>query len=277
MRVLRLCLLTVLIPAMCVFAAFFETGGASSIPDKIDTTLFTGERLVYAIKWNPPWYMFFMPTMEAGEMLIEQAGVEEFRGKPAFKTVMRGRSSGALSKALMPVEDEFVFYSDPETLCAEGGITKIREGKRKRLLELEYFREAGELRFRATDESVTPPKINKDVTLADIPSCVRDPFSALYIYRTLPLRNDYSNSIVIGNDDKVMEVQAHVEKQERIETQTGALNAWKIRTDALKGGLFREGGQFWVWLAADEKKTPLRFEAKVRLGQVSCILKSATP
>ena len=34
------------------------------------------------------------------------------------------------------------------------------------------------------------------------------------------------------------------------------------------GGLFKEGGQFKIWFSADEKKVPVQFEVKVKLGRV---------
>ena len=37
--------------------------------------------------------------------------------------------------------------------------------------------------------------------------------------------------------------------------------------------LFKEGGQFWIWLSADERKIPVQFEVKVKLGKVMGKLK----
>jgi hypothetical protein len=54
----------------------------------------------------------------------------------------------------------------------------------------------------------------------------------------------------------------------------GKSAAWNIRTAALMGGLFKEGGQFRIWLSADQRKVPLQFEAKVSLGKVVGKLKS---
>ena len=31
------------------------------------TPFAVGEKLVYRVEWSPPWYLFFLPTMEAGE------------------------------------------------------------------------------------------------------------------------------------------------------------------------------------------------------------------
>jgi hypothetical protein len=244
---------------------------------KADFSRFAGETLVYTIKWDPPWYMFFLPKMEAGELTFSFQGADEFRGKPAVKIVVEARSSGTLAKlANMEVLDEFLFYSSPETLCAEGSVSKIREGKRRRLDELEYFQDERRLHYRRFDESVTPPKLQKDVTKTDLPLCVRDPFSTLYFYRTLPLEKNYGKNLIVGNDDKVLEIRTRIEDQEQVDTPAGKFTAWKIRTDALRGGLFREDGEFRIWFSADERKAPVQFEARVRLGHVLGVLKSVS-
>ena len=143
-----------------------------------------------------------------------------------------------------------------------------------RLLELEYFQDERRLHFRAFDESVTPSVLQKEVSKADLPLCVRDPFSTLYFYRTLPLVKGFEKRIAVGNDEKVLEVRARVENQESVETPAGRFAAWKVRTDALSGALFSQNGEFRIWMSADERKAPVRFEAKVRLGQVIGVLKT---
>jgi hypothetical protein len=236
-----------------------------------------GEHLIYTIKWDPPWYLFFLPNMTAGELDLQLEGQAEFKNKPLLKIVLRARSSGTLAKlAGMKVEDEFIFYTEPGTFCTQGALGTIREGKRRRRQELEYLSESRQLHFREIDEAVVPPKLKKDIVKESIPACVQDPFSALYAYRGETLQQGLVRTHVIGNDDKIKEVRTHVEKQETVSTPSGQFVSWKIRTDALKGGLFKEGGQFYVWLSADERKLPIQFEAKVSLGRVLGVLKSVT-
>jgi hypothetical protein len=232
-----------------------------------------GEQLVYTIKWDPPWYLFFLPTMEAGEADLQLIGETEH--KKATKIVVKAHSSGSLAKmAGIKVEDEFVFFSEPGTFCTKTASQKIRESKRKRQIDIEYFPEDRKLRFREMDESVDPPKLRHDEIKNDIPSCVHDPFSALYFYRTLPLREGHSQTLMIGDNDKVKEVQCRVEKKETVEVPAGKFSAWKITTSSLMGGVFKEGGQFRIWLSADDKKTPLQFEVRVKLGRILGKLKT---
>jgi hypothetical protein len=228
-----------------------------------------GEQLVYTIKWDPPWYLFFLPTMEAGEADLQVVGETKYKNKKAIKITLKAHSSGSLAKiAGIKIEDEFVFFSEPDTFCTRSASQKIREGKRKRQIDIEYLHEARQLHFREMDESVTPPNLKHDEIKNDIPACVQDPFSALYSYRMLPLREEHTHNLMIGDNDKVKEVQCHVEKRETIEVPAGKFSAWKITTSSLMGGVFKEGGQFRIWLSADDKKVPLQFEVRARVGRV---------
>ncbi|MBN2242851.1 MAG: DUF3108 domain-containing protein [Acidobacteria bacterium] len=233
-----------------------------------------GERLAYAIEWDPPWWFLLLPTMHAADAELEITQEGEFRGRRTYKIVLKAQSRGILaSLSGMTIDDEFVFLSEPDTLCTFSASKKIREGKRKRQIDVEYFRDTGQLHIRELDESVTPPEIRKDALKDNIPACVQDPLSALYFLRRIPLEKDSVHTSVIGHDDVVKEVKSRVLKLETLQTTGGELPAWKIDTVALLGGLFKEGGQFKIWLSADERQIPLQFEVKVKIGRVTGKLK----
>jgi hypothetical protein len=228
-----------------------------------------GEELIYTIKWDPPWYMFFLPAMEAGEAHLHLKGETEYKNGKALKVVLQAHSSGSLAKlAGLKIEDTYDFVVEPESYCTFASSAKIREGKRKRQIDIEYLRETRQLHFREVDEAVDPPQIKKDVIKNDIPLCVRDPFSALYFYRMAPLQLNHEQTLVIGDNDKIKEIRCRVEKQESVEVPAGKFSAWRVNTTALMGGLFKEGGQFKIWFSADDRKIPVKFEVRVRLGRV---------
>jgi len=253
-----------------------QTRPLEQVPALSATPYSLGERLVYVVKWDPPWYLFFLPSMEAGEIDLQLAGETEYKGQKAWKIIFRAHSSGMLVKMSgVKIDDEYIVITEPETFCSLNISQRIREGKRKRTIDVEYLRAAGQLHIREMDESVDPPRLKRDEVKNNIPSCVQDPFSAIYFLRLSDLRLKHEQTFVIGHDDRIKEIRTHVEKQETVETPMGKSAAWNIRTAALMGGLFKEGGQFRIWLSADQRKTPLQFEAKASLGKVIGKLKSA--
>jgi len=230
---------------------------------------FSGERLVFSVEWDPPWYFLFLPTMEAGTIEIQLAGETDYCGKKAVRIMFQANSSGILSKlARLDIEDKFVYLAERETLCCLTVSRKIHEGKRRRQIDVRYFRESGNLHIRELDESVVPPKLKKDTTVGDIPPCVHDPLSAIYLLRMNPFFIKHTRTFLVGHDDRLKKIQTFVEKKENIETPAGKFEAWRTETTALSGGLFKEGGQLRIWFSADEKKLPVQFEIKVRLGRV---------
>lgn len=234
-----------------------------------------GERLQYVIKWDPPWYLFFLPAMEAGELEMQIQGEAEYGNQKALKISFGARSSGTLVKlAGVKVEDTFIVLTDPESFCTFSVSKKIHEGKRRRQIDVEYLRETNRLHFREIDEAAIPSKIKKDEFLENIPSCVQDPLSALYSLRSMELRNGFGKTFVVGHDSRIKEIRVQAESQDKVETQLGNFDSWRINTAALMGGLFKDGGQLTIWLSADDRKLPVQFEVKTRLGRVVGKLKA---
>jgi hypothetical protein len=236
-----------------------------------------GEKLVFRVEWNPPWYLFFLPSMEAGEATLSLAGETRYQDKKALKIVFTARSSGMLVKlAGVKVDDYYEFTTDPETFCTFSVAKKIREGKRMRDIDLVYLPETRQMHMREVDVAVSPSKVLSDKDYENIPPCVKDLFSALYAVRRTKLEAGATYRVVAGDNQYVKEVEVHVEKSERVLTPKGRYSTWQVNTVAVLGGLFKDGGQFRMWLSADERKMPVKFEAKVYLGKVTGSLKEVS-
>ena len=235
-----------------------------------------GERLVYRIDWNPPWFLFFMPAIEAGEVTLTLAGEVLYQDTKALKIVFSALSSGTLMRLFgLKVEDTYEFVTDAQSFCTHTVAKKIREGKHKRDIEVVYLRDSRQLHKREVDVSTVVPRIIRDKNYEDIPPCVKDLFSALYSLRRLPLTASSSYRFLVSDDERIKEVEVRIERIEKVETPSGVYRAWRINTVAVLGGLFKNGGQFRMWLTADERKLPVRFEVQVSLGRASGSLKAA--
>lgn len=235
-----------------------------------------GESLVFQIEWNPPWFLFFLPNMIAGDAQVQLSQEIEYQGRKAIRIVFKAQSSGTFADlAGVQVDDEFVYISDARTFCTFTAAEKIREGKRRRDIDVVYFPDSERLHIREVDLAVAPGKVKKDEYKENIPKCVKDVFSALLSIRLREFHPGMVQRSLVANTDKIKEVETIVEKQEVINTPMGRFNAWRLNTVALLGTLFKEGGQFRIWLTADQRKLPVQFEAKVRLGKVTGKLKAA--
>jgi hypothetical protein len=235
-----------------------------------------GEKLTFNVEWNPPWYLFFLPDVQAGDAELELAQELEYQGRKAFKIVFRVHSSGAFVKLVgIKVDDYFEYITDAETFCTIAATRRVREGRHKRDIDVVYVPASDQLHIRDVDLAVVPNKTRKDEYKNNIPKCVRDLFSALYWVRAHEFHAGVVHRSVVGNDDKVKEVESVVEKRELIVTPIGQFEAWRLNTMAILGGLFKDSGQFRFWLTADNRKLPVQFEARISLGKVTGKLKAA--
>lgn len=262
-----------LLPAVLLAAGIAHPGpaqdpGVSAKP--ADRAFALGERMVYHVEWSPPWYLFFLPSMHAGEASLGISEGPEVDGKKATRVLFTAQSSGTLAKLTgVDVDDYYESFVNGETLCTFKVIKKIREGKRKRDSEVEYRSSTGQMHIREVNVATSPPKVDRDQVIDDIPACVKDIFTALYDARTKDFDLGVSHRLLIADDDKIREVEVRVLKETVVKTVLGKLNTWEVDTVSLLGGLFKDGGQFRMWLTADERKLPVKFEVKVRLGKVT--------
>lgn len=229
-----------------------------------------GEKLVFRVDWNPPWYLFFLPSMEAGNVEVNLVGETQFQNKRALKITFTAHSSGTLVKlAGFKIDDYYEFLTDPETLCTFSAIKKERQGKRKRDIEVVYLPETRQLHIKDLDVAAAPPMIKRDRFIDEVPPCVQDVLSALYSLRLKEIGSGMRIRSLVGDNDRFKEVESRVGKRETLETPSGKYDTWRLETFSLMGGLFKEGGQFKLWLTADNRKMPVQFEARVNLGKVT--------
>jgi hypothetical protein len=228
-----------------------------------------GERLEYQIEWDPPWYLFFLPRMDAGNVLLSIPEEMDHFGRKAVVIEFKAQSSGTMANLTgFRIDDDFRFVADAVTFCAISSTKKEREGKRKRNIDVEYLPESNQLHILEVDVAVTPSVVKKDAFKEGIPTCVQDIFSALYWLRRQELNVGMKYKATLGYDDRIKDVESVIEKREWVETPVGKFETWRMNTVALLGGLFKDGGQFKLWLSADQRKLPLQFEIRVSLGKV---------
>ena len=198
-----------------------------------------------------------------------------YKGTKALKIVFSALSSGTLVRLFgLNVQDTYEFVTDAQTLCTRSVSKTIREGKLKRDIEVVYLPDSRQLHKREVDVSAVVPKVIRDKNYDDIPPCVKDLFSALYSLRRQPLTVGSSYRFLVSDDERIKEVEVRMERVEKVETPSGVYRAWRINTVAILGGLFKNGGQFHMWLTADDRKLPVRFEVQVSLGRATGSLKA---
>jgi hypothetical protein len=253
-----------------VLAAPATISPRSTTGDNGSASLPVGENLTYRVEWNPPWYAFLLPPMDVGQVTLSLAGETQYKDKKALKITFSARSSGALAKFLgKNVDDSYEFITEPETFCTYCVSKREREGKRMRDLEITYLPDSHQVHIREVDVSTAVPRVVRDKDYDEIPPCVKDPFSALYALRRTDFAAGTSRRVLVGENERVKEAQINVEKSEQIHTPAGDFQTWLINAIGVFGGLFKNKGQFRIWLTTDDRKMPVKFEAKVSIGKIT--------
>ena len=119
----------------------------------------SGETLVYEVRWDPPAWLFFLPTISAGELTLKFENQEDNQGKPAFRITADAVSSGVLPKLTgITVKDHFESLVAAEEFCSNRFTKITREGKRHRDVVMTFDQEKHQGRYLAYDAATKPPK-----------------------------------------------------------------------------------------------------------------------
>lgn len=167
--------------------SFTAAMSASLRPGEAPVVL-SPEKLVYKIKWL---------GVTAGELISEVKGIEELRGRKAYRIEVTARTVGFCS-TLYRIEDRYVSYLDVERLYSLRHEVHRREGGYKKDSATDFDQEAHKAYFQSATDGSTKT--------VDIPEGVQDTVTASYMARFLPLAEGKTFSFHVYNSEKVYEL-----------------------------------------------------------------------
>ncbi len=102
-----------------------------------------------------------------------------------------------------------------------------------------------------------------------IPYYSTDPFSVLFLYQGLPLRNGDVYEIPLVNKGKILLLKSEVEGRDTVETEKGARKAIRVHATTKYTGDTLKSGDLYFWFSDDKYRTLLRARAKIKIGSVT--------
>lgn len=102
-----------------------------------------------------------------------------------------------------------------------------------------------------------------------IPFFSIDPFSVLFLFQGLPLKNGDNYEIPIVNKGKILILKSLVEGREKIETEKGKKSAIRVHATTKYTGDTLKSGDLYFWFSDDDRKTLLKAQAKIKIGSVT--------
>ncbi len=139
---------------------------------------------------------------------------------------------------------------------------KIREG-RHRKQKATYFTHKTE----ENPQKIFFHDIRKDEkTEHTLDEPAHDPLSGFYSMTKTPMDVGKTEFIKIFDSNKIFDAEINVLKKENIRVPAGKFDSIMINPILKTEGLFLRKGKMYIWLTNDDKKVPIMFKSKVKIG-----------
>jgi Protein of unknown function (DUF3108) len=233
--------------------ALISDSETTAPPEPGEPPFALGESATYQLRWlGGPM------NLPAGDATVSVAAPE--RGE-AFRFVVSGASAGWVS-SFYETRAQLETATTARLLPLRHHAT-IAEGRRSTERDLAFDHEGREVRMTTGGAAVTLP----------LARGARDPISALFYVRTLPLRPGAHIVAPLTDNGRRSQLDVSVAGIETITVAGRTWQAWKL-TPRIGGRVERQAPlAMTTWLSADERRIPLVFEVTGPFGTVRGELK----
>lgn len=217
-----------------------------------------GERLVFEVRWE---------FIRAGEAVLEILPVEDFDGEPCFHFVMTARTTPFID-VFYKVRDRYDAYTDAGMSHALL-YTKKKSGRRKKEIRVPFDWDKKESQYVAVGEEWKPISLLANSF---------DPLSVFYAFRLNNLKVGKALHAAVSDGKKCVMGMAKVLKRERIQVKGADYDTFLVEPDLKDvGGVFEKSkdAKVKIWVTADYRRIPVRFESEVVVGSFVAELVSA--
>jgi Protein of unknown function (DUF3108) len=231
------------------------TAGTGPFPPEPGPPLFAvGESATYRVLW-----MSGPVNLPAGEATI---AVAPPRGRDAFRFVVSAKTAPWMSRFYQA--DAMLETIASDRLLPITHTESIREGKRRIDRQLEFNFGRHEVRMTNGGASITLP----------LGADARDPISALFYLRTLPMAVGAQFSLPLTDNGGRLHLEVSVGGLETIALEGDTWSAWKLAPRLRKRIERQTLPILTVWVSADARHIPLVIDVAASFGLVRAELTS---
>jgi hypothetical protein len=215
-----------------------------------------GETLTYDVSWSS--------YVTAGTATLRVEAKRASYNSVAYYIVAEGRPTPLVSKlyALYYKVDTLL---DAFTLRPQRASVYSEEGKRHRMKTTMFDQE----KKRAEYQVQTQTTVSKTVPISP---AARDPLSAVYALRAIPLRAGEKITMPICDNGTSYKVLIAAGGDEPITTGTGTMQAQKLTLTPQGGDVGARA--LLLWLSADAARIPVKMTAQLEIGAFELTLSS---
>lgn len=225
-----------------------------------------GESLTYKVyyNWGSVW-------LSGGEVYFKLTK-EDYKGKPVLHASGEAVSYKSFDW-LFKVRDKVDTYMNEETLQSYKFSRDVYEGGYTFYRSYDWDREKNII--YSYQDNRKGKKTSKTITNVD--PCGLDLMTTFYWMRTLDIANAKKGDkipVKMAIDDEEYDMYVRYEGKEVYETKLGKFNCIKLKPLLQEGEIFKEGEGTTLWLTDDDNRIPVRIESELRVGRITCDLKS---
>lgn len=224
--------------------------------------MWVGEKFVYSISYF---------GVSAGDVSFETLPFKTLNKRKVYHFRANAVSSAVFS-LFYRLNDVVDSYVDYQGVFSHRFHVVLDETKQKRdSLELNDSEKKLTYYWNRWDHKTNGYTETKQFT--PIEPLSQDSMSALYYLRTIPLPTGAVITFPLVSEGRTLETVCTVLRREMIDTPMGRVQAIVIRPEIKYQGILKKTGDSFLWLSDDERRIPIRLEAKVKIGTVVGSLK----
>jgi len=205
--------------------------------------------------------------MTVGKIMFTNKGKKMINGKEAWHFHARFKSAPFYSN-IYELDDTVDTYVTTDQFLST----------RYSLIQRESKQDIDDLQLHDRDQLKTfwffkQKKSNGDIKNKQdenfIPYFSVDPFSVVFFYQGLPLKDGDVYEIPLVNKGKILFFHSTVEGRETLATAKGKRQAVRVHATTQYSGEHLKSGDLYFWFSDDEQRILLKARAKIKIGSVT--------
>ncbi len=231
--------------------------------------LFASVVFSYPVEAAPPLhkkfvYYIYWAGIRAGKAVLE------YSATPEGAVVSTRATSAAFISLFYKVDDKAQSTLYPDGYPANYTL-KVHEGTHRR--------------YRITDFTPgvrgKPQKVifnnvlDKEILEFELEKPAHDPLSAFYAMTGRDIKVGQSIYIDIFDNDKLWNTEIRVLRKEKVRVPAGEFSTIVIKPLLKSEGIFLRKGEMHIWLTDDDRRIPVMFTSKAKIGKFRVVLVEA--
>jgi hypothetical protein len=211
---------------------------SQNIPFKV------GERLTYTLRFN---------IIKMGRGYLSVESIDDISGVQSYHVKFQA-NTGKFADSIYRIRDRIDIWLNKNEMTPLIIKKQINEGK--------YHRNY----YTSIDYNNLIAITNKDTI--KINSTVRDPYSLLYYFRTIPLKVGQILDFTTFDQNKLTDFQVIVDGKQTIETPAGQFSCLIVKPFREGKSLLKNEGDMKIWFSDDELRLPVQIQIKLKYGSM---------